>query len=283
MGSVSISVVINTLNEETYLPYLLRSIKSWTDEIIVVDMCSEDNTVKIAKSFDAVVYMYEKVRFVEPARAYALSKATGDWILMIDADEIIPQPLSKLLIDIAEEGEFDLVRIPRFNYLCGGPMMTAKWGPTQDSPIRFFKRGMLTTSSKIHAGIHPVEGAKIHHIPYRKGYATIHFNYLNFADFISRLNHYTTIQAEQLLQSEKKSGPLRAIYSASREFISRYFYAKGYKEGWRGFYLSLCMAFYRLITHAKVREIKSVGNRERILNNYLGIAEGLVAEHERKD
>jgi len=283
MSSVSISVVINTLNEEIYLPYLLRSVRSWASEIIVIDMYSEDKTVEIAESFGATVYMHENVGFVEPAREFAISKASGDWILMIDADEIVPYPLSRLLIDIAESGEFDLVSIPRFNYLCGGPLMTAKWGPTQDTSIRFFKRGMLSTSSQIHAGIHPVEGSSIHNIPYRRGYATIHFNYLNFTDFISRLNNYTTIQAEQFLQSEKKSGYLVAIYSASREFAVRFFKFKGYRDSWRGFYLSLCMAFYRLITHAKVKEIEDAGNRESILNNYLEIAEGVVVEYERKN
>ncbi|MEJ2348131.1 MAG: glycosyltransferase family 2 protein, partial [Patescibacteria group bacterium] len=88
-----ISVVINTLNEEENLPRALSSVKDLADEIIVVDAMSKDTTVEVAKEAGAKVYLYKKpVTYVEPARNFAINKATHDWILILDADEkITPQ------------------------------------------------------------------------------------------------------------------------------------------------------------------------------------------------
>ena len=71
-----ISVVINTLNEEKNLPRAIASVKGFADEIIVVDMKSEDNTVDIAKKVGATVYEYKRMGYVEPARNFAINKAT---------------------------------------------------------------------------------------------------------------------------------------------------------------------------------------------------------------
>ncbi len=92
-----ISVVINTLNEEENLPRVLASVKNFADEIVVCDMHSEDGTVEIAKKAGAKVYKHKRIGYVEPARNYAISKTTGEWILILDADEQVPKALIKEL------------------------------------------------------------------------------------------------------------------------------------------------------------------------------------------
>jgi len=81
-----VSVVINTLNEEKNITKAISSVKSFADEVVVVDMESEDETVKIAKKLGARVYSYKKVGYVEPARNYAISKTVGEWVFILDAD-----------------------------------------------------------------------------------------------------------------------------------------------------------------------------------------------------
>src|SRR5205809_791168 len=93
----SISAIILTLNEEKRLPYALRSVTPWVDEIVVVDMQSDDRTVDIAREMGAKIYTHERVEFFESARALGLEKSSGDWILVLDADELIPAPLSHTL------------------------------------------------------------------------------------------------------------------------------------------------------------------------------------------
>src|SRR3989337_4151360 len=92
-----ISVVINTLNEEKNLPRAIASIKGLADEIIVVDMQSDDNTKEVAEKLGALVYDHKRTGYVEPARNFAISKASGDWVLVLDADEEVPPKLREKL------------------------------------------------------------------------------------------------------------------------------------------------------------------------------------------
>src|SRR3989338_841094 len=90
-----VSVVVNTINEGKYLDGCLKSVRNLADEIIVVDMYSEDESVKIAKKYGAKVYLHERMAYVEPARNFAIEKATGDWILLLDPDERIEPSFGK--------------------------------------------------------------------------------------------------------------------------------------------------------------------------------------------
>ena len=82
-----ISAVINTLNAEKTVERALRSVKPWVDEIVVVDMHSDDATVDICRRYTHLVFPHERTGYVEPARNFAIDKAAGPFILVIDADE----------------------------------------------------------------------------------------------------------------------------------------------------------------------------------------------------
>src|SRR5579862_5312681 len=241
-----ISAVINTLNEENYLPLALGSIRPWVDEIVVVDMHSDDSTVDVAREFGAKVFFHERMGFADPARAFALEHAQGDWILILDADEIVTPSLSEALLRIAQRGEADVVKIPRLNYLLGAPLKHTGWGPDQDAHFRFFRKGSLQTTATVHNYLHPVPNARIRTLKYKPGLALVHFNYLDSKDFIERLNRYTTIDAGQAFARGERSSPAHAIARAAGEFVKRYVLCSGWRDGWRGLYLSLFMAFYRI-------------------------------------
>ena len=276
-----ISVVINTLNEERNLRYALRSVRTWADEIIVVDMHSEDRTIAIAKEYDAKTFLFERMNFCEPARAFAVSQATGDWVLLLDADEMIPQPLSVNLMQIASEDTADVVIIPWLNYLLGDPIWNTGWGPHQDFHPRFFKKDKIDNlNPRIHSGIHPVQGARVLTLPYQGKIALHHFNYVDCAHFIEKLNRYTTIEAQQAFERGEHASMAIAARRAAIEFINRYVRARGYRDGWRGFYLSGFMAMYRWAICAKLQELHSTGGKNKIIEKYHRTAEELIARYE---
>jgi glycosyltransferase involved in cell wall biosynthesis len=277
----TITVVINTLNEERNLSYALRSVESWADQIVIVDMHSDDRTVAIARSFAAEVYLHERMGFVEPARAFGIAQAVGDWILLLDADELIPRQLSRELLDIAASDGADVVSIPMVNLLLGSPMRGAGWGPAQDRHIRFFRRGHLAMPTEIHGSMQPVEGSRRYEIQYRDGVAMIHFSSMNSAQFIEKLNRYTDVEAYQAHERGERHGDVRSIIAAAKEFSVRYFLRAGYRDGWRGLYLSIFMAFYRIAAGAKMHEIYSIGSRESVRRRYNQEAERLLAEYSR--
>lgn len=271
-----ISVVVNTWNEEHNLPWSLGSVKSWADEIILVDMHSSDRTREVAQSFGAKVYLHEWLGFSEPARAFAIEKASGDFVLLLDADEMIPAPLSRALRTLAEEGRYDIVNLARSNYLLGEKLDHTGWGADQDRHLRFFRKGSLSTSATIHRYLHPVAGARIHQLPADPDLCIVHFNYNDVTQFIDKLNRYTSVEAQQAKargQHETGWGTTRKVLA---EIYRRYVKKRGYRDGWRGFYLSLLMALYRVGTDAKLAELNAGMGPDSARARYRQIAEELL-------
>ncbi len=286
VGSVmtpSISIVINTLNEEANLPYAIRSVRTWADEIIVVDMHSKDRTVETAHAFGAKVYFHERTAAVEGARSFAVAQATRDWVLLLDADEIIPQPLSAKLLQIASTDAADVVIIPRLNYLLGAPLRHTGWDPREDKHARFFKKDRVEFSPEIHAFIRPVPGARLLTLSGLDNAVMHHFNYLDSEHFLQKLNRYTTVEAEEAFARGEQAGMMKAAYRALKEFASRYIYKQGFRDGWRGFYLSGFMAMYRFSSCAKLQELHTSGGRGEIAEKYRRAAEETIAGYRADD
>ena len=278
-----ISAVINTLNEERNLPYALRSVRSWVDEIVVVDMHSDDRTVEIAESCGARVYLHERLGFADPARAFAIAQCTGEWIVILDADELVPIATSRTLRQLAERGEYDVIKIPWLNYISGSPLMHTGWGPSQEKHYRFFRKGLLAATADVHRFLQPMPDARVLELPYRSEHVIVHFNCRDITQFIAKLNRYTTIEAIQARERGERSTPARALFQAMKTFLGRYLYPKGYRDGWRGFYLSLFMGFYRLMIHAKMEELRRVGTADVIEARYREEAERLLSAYESDD
>lgn len=278
---MSISVIINTLNEEKNIKNALDSVQSWADEIIVVDMFSDDQTATIAEEYGAKVFYHERVGYSEPARAFAVEKASHDWILILDADEMIPRPLSQKLLKIIRENQYDIVMIPRQNYLLGTNISHTGWGPEQDYQMRFFKKGKIEFKSTIHKYMTPDPNSKITRLPFEDKIAIIHFNYLNINHFVDKMNRYTSVEAKQLLINKTpRISSFKVIFFLIKEFIYRFFIKRGFKDGWRGFYLSGMMVFYRLLMYGKHREIYEGLDEQSIHTKYEMIAKKILQEYQ---
>ena len=267
---------MNTWNEEHNLPWSLGSVQSWADEIVVVDMHSQDRTREVAESYGAKVYLHEWLGFSEPARAFAVAQAQGEFVLLLDADEMIPEPLSRALRQLADEGQFDIANIARSNYMFGERLEHTGWGAHQDRHLRFFRRGSLNTSATIHKFLHPAEGARIQQLKADPDLCIVHFNYNDVVQFIDKLNRYTTVEAKQA----KERGQTETGWATTRhvlgELFRRYVKKGGYRDGWRGFYLSLLMALYRVGTAAKLAELNAGMGAEAARARYREIAEDVL-------
>jgi glycosyltransferase involved in cell wall biosynthesis len=195
-----ISTVINTLNEEENLPRALASVKDFADEIVVVDMHSDDQTVDIAKKSGARVFEHDRTGYVEPARNFAISKAEGDWILILDADEELSQSLSKSLRKIADNPAADYYRLPRKNIIFGRWIKHTGWWP--DYNIRFFKKGCVSWNEIIHS-VPTTQGAGSD-LKADEENALVHHNYRTAEQYVERMNRYTSYQAKELAGSGRK-------------------------------------------------------------------------------
>lgn len=252
-----ISVVINTLDEERNISGAIKTV-GWADEIIVCDMHSEDKTVEIAKKMGAKIFFHKKERFVEPARNFAISKVTNEWVLILDADEQIPISLAQQLMEIAlRTKQIDYVKVPRKNLIFGHFMQGAMWWP--DFNIRFFRKGKVVWTDEIHRPPQ-VEGQGLE-LPSSEEYAIVHNNYESVSQFLERMNRYTSIQAEELNKGKYKFNWKDLLEKPLSEFLSRFFANKGYQDGLHGLALSLLQAFSFLIVYLKVWEMNKFSEK----------------------
>lgn len=245
-----ISVVINTLNEEVNLPRALTSAKDFADEIIVCDMYSDDQTAKIAEKFGAKVYLHRRTDFVEPARNFAISKATGDWIFVLDADEEIPPSLAESLLTSIKDDSISAIYCPRKNIIFNKWIKNARWWP--DYLLRFFKKGKVKWSDKIHSEPN-VEGVKIKLLA-EESKAIVHYHYTSLDQYLARLIRYTRIQAQELIDSGYQFFWRDLARKPLSEFLSRFFAGEGYKDGIHGLVLSFLQAISEFIVYARVWE-----------------------------
>ncbi len=255
---IQLSVVINTKNSQKYLDQTLRSVKGLADEIVIVDMKSTDKTLAIAAKHGANVYQYPHadIGFVEPAREFAFAKTKGDWILLLDSDEEIKNPLAKLISQVIN-GQTSLLPIaeayflPRSNIIFDHALTDTGWYP--DYQLRLWRKGAIRWLPDIHS-VPKIIGKTAHFPSDDPQLAIVHHNYQTIEQFIQRSNHYSSIQATE---QEKKPGhnninPASLYQSFFDEFFRRAFAQNGLEEGNHGLLLSFLQAQNELLVQAKI-------------------------------
>ncbi len=241
-----ISVVIISRPEEPKISEVLDSVNDWADEIVVVlDEKKKGGAHKTAKKFEAKIY-YRDFDDYSSQKNFAISKAKGDWILSLDADEVVSAGLAKELQKAAKNLSYNGYFLPRKNIIFGQTINHAGWYP--DYQLRFFVKGYGAFSKIIHERI-CLQGG----VGYLKK-PLIHYNYQSVSGFIKRLNRYTDAEAQQLLDSGYQFLAQDVILRPVEEFFRRFFAQKGWQDGFHGLVLSGLMTFYTLVIYLKVWE-----------------------------
>lgn len=251
----NISVVINVVDAE--LPFLegaLSSVKILASEIVLIDMTFEKKAelAKIAKKFNACVYSHTFVLYVEPVRNFGISKANGDWILIMDPDERLNPRLIKKLKTIVSKNECDYLNIPRKNMVFGKWIKHSRWWP--DYNVRFFKKGKVEWGERIHS-IPVTSGIGKDLLPKEKN-AIEHLHYSTVEQFIERMNRYTTQQAKNLHSENVKFSWYKILSVPVKEFNSRFFMGEGYKDGLHGLALCSLQSFSEMVTIVKLWQLE---------------------------
>jgi glycosyltransferase involved in cell wall biosynthesis len=252
-----ISAVINTLNEQKNIADCILSVKDYVDEIVICDMHSNDRTVEIAQSLGARIVLYERVKGYwggEPRR-YAIQHAIGNWILMIDADERLTPELGMQLRQVAIDDYYDCVKFAKLTLYFGDfPRYGDFFLPNQ--PLFFRKDVYLNRYTGVEnrphndwAAVSNIEKTLI--LPVKYHY--IHLAYPTVEKYVVKtLGMYASIEGEQYFMQGRKFSVIRLVGEPFREFIHRFIFKTGYRDGMRGFILAILYACYRFTTWANV-------------------------------
>ncbi len=239
-----LSVVLATFNEEQNIERCLSAVKDMADEVIVVDGSSKDKTVEMARRFGAKVFVTDNPPIFHINKQKAIDKATSDWILQLDADEVIPPELKK---EIHELLQSDPVQngywMPRKNYFLGRFLM--KGGQYPDYTVRLYRRGKGRLPQKDVHEQAVIEGK----VGYTKE-ALLHYPYKDFKAYLKKWMRYNHLLAAQLDEEIKKKSVFMKLYYALGYLIAKpghwmvtsYGRHKGFMDGWQGFVFALFSA-----------------------------------------
>jgi hypothetical protein len=227
---------VNTLNEEARLPFALRTLL-WCDEIVVVDMESDDATAEIARKAGARLFSHPRAGSAEPARQFGIDRCAGDWVLILDADELVPPGLARRLREIAERDEADIVWLPRRNIWFGKWLRHGVAWP--DAYPRFFRAGAQRKDERLHGKPDPSPGARVLYLPARPEWALLHAPGETLADATAKAWRYSSIEAGEAHSDGARFGWPRFLYSLAREFLGRLVVRRGILDGRAGIAVAL--------------------------------------------
>ena len=240
-----LSVTVITWNEEERLRRCLESV-TWADEIVVVDAGSDDKTVEIARGFTDHVVVRPWEGFA-PQKNFAIARATGDWILSLDADEEVPAELAAEIRRVIAAPTADGFSVARRNIFWGRWVRHGLLYP--DRQMRLFRRGR---GRFVERQVH--ESVEIDGTVGRLAGALEHRSYRDVADFIARTNRYTTLAADEWIRSGRPIRRSDLVLRPLGRFVSMYVVHGGWLDGWRGFLLAALYAYYVFVRSAKVWE-----------------------------
>lgn len=225
----SISVIIITYNEEDKISNCLQSVL-WADEIIVVDSNSTDKTREIAQKFTRNVYTIDWQGY-GPQKNKALHFSSSEWVLSIDADEIVSDELRDEILDTLASSKFDGYKIPRLTQYCHKFLKHGGWWP--DYTLRLFKRESTHFSdSQIH------EKAIVNGKTFKLKNPILHYRSSSLHDTLSRMNNYSTIWAEEN-KHIRKGGVFIGFLHSAWSFFRTYIVRLGFLDGKEGFLMAI--------------------------------------------
>lgn len=239
-----LSAIIITRNESAHIGECLDSL-IFTDEVVVVDCGSTDDTCTIARAWGARVLVTDDWPGFGPQKNRALDMATGDWVLSIDADERVTPELARAICQELGRPAADGYRIARLSNFCGRWIRHGGWWP--DRVLRLFRRGAARfTDVAVHEGIH-CEGR----VATLAGHF-LHYPYPDLDTVLAKTNRYSSDAAAAMHAAGKTANLASAVGHGAWTFLRIYVFRKGFLDGREGFLLAATAAAGSFFRYGKL-------------------------------
>lgn len=261
-----VSVIIITYNEEENIKRCLRNL-TWCDEIIVVDSGSTDKTIEICKQFNCKIF-HKTFEGYGLQKRYAVSLAKNDWVLSLDADEILT---TKVIDEIKKKmlaPDCNGYLIPMEFVFMGQPFTFGR--ESGKHFLRLFNKQFGNfTNSKVHETVE-VEGKEK-----KLKNRLLHYSYRNFQQLLDKVSKYSTYGAEESYKKGKKKSTLAIVCGLPYNFFRLYFLNANFLNGLNGFYWSVFGAYYHFVKYIKLNEMYK--------KEAISIKESTILSAERKN
>jgi len=252
-----VSVVVITKNEEQRIADCLVSVKGWAKEIIVVDDESTDRTREISSAFTDRIFI-RKMDIEGRHRNWAYAQAANPWVLSLDADERLTPELKAEISDVLSKNpQASAYTIARKNFL--GDYWLRWGGQFPAAQLKLFRKDKFHWEEvEVHPRAH-LDGSCAH----LRG-ALLHYTYRDFGDFLKKLNIQTTLEAKKWIavyeQNSKKANYkmnlFHVLWRCLDRFLRTYVRKQGWRDGFRGFMVSIFASLYQIVSYSKYWEMK---------------------------
>jgi len=245
-----LSVVIIALNAASQIEACLKS-AVFADEIVVVDSGSRDDTREIALKYNARVLHQDWLGFGRQ-KQFAVEQASHDWVLCLDADERVSDPLRASIVKALQAPRFQAYRMPRCNRFMGRWLRHGEGYP--DWSLRLFDRRVANWSEdEVHekvltaSTVGSLQGDLLHE------------SQESLAAYLEKQNRYTSLQAEELGRRGKQASFGRLVASPLLRFVKFYFLRLGFLDGIPGLVHISIGCFNSFVKYAKLHELNKKG------------------------
>jgi glycosyltransferase involved in cell wall biosynthesis len=244
-----ISAVIITFNEAGYIANCIKSISEVADEIVVVDSFSTDCTKEICLSL-GVRFIENEFRGYRDQKNFAVSQASYDYILSLDADEELSPRLERSILSVKNDMRYDGYKFDRLNNFCGKWIHFTSLSP--ERKVRLFNRKKGKWGGlNIHEYIQMDDPRNVKRL---KG-DLIHWLYRSYEESIDKMNRYTSLLACEYYSLGIKASPKRLFLNPLWRFFHSFFLKVGFLDGYHGFVVSRYLAFTCYLKYVKLKKL----------------------------
>ena len=248
---MKISACIITFNEEKNIRRCIKSIKPVADEIIVVDSFSKDGTRRICEEEGVKVIEHVFEGHIQQ-KNFAVSQASNDFVLSLDADEFLSEELANSIKLAKESGTHQAYSMNRLNGIAGRWIRSTDWYP--DRKIRLWKKDIGKWGGyNPHDTVIVNRGTEVQHLAGN----LMHDSYQNYQEMKQKALQYAKIFANAN-QHKKSSSTFKAIVKSIYTFIRNYFIKYGFINGMDGLVISYTNAYYTYHKYLMLKKLNQV-------------------------
>jgi glycosyltransferase involved in cell wall biosynthesis len=247
---IKLSVAIICFNEEKRIQKTLESVSHVADEIIVVDSFSTDKTEKICNKYN-VKFIKNPFKGHIEQKNFALAQCSCDYVLSLDADEVLSEPLVESILRIKEKWDGDGYYLSRMTQYVDQWIRYSGWYP--DRKLRLVKKEYARWGGENpHDFLELRSNGKTSLL---KG-DLLHYSYTSISSHVEQTNKFTSIAARAAFNRGVQSGMFKVISRPFLKFIRDYFFKRGFLDGKYGFIICYINALYAFLKYAKIRELQ---------------------------
>ncbi len=254
---LKLSVIIPCKNEEENIRQCIKSVIDISEEVIVADSGSTDKTMQIAKELGCRIIERE-YRFSGDFKNWAIPQACQDWVLILDADERLPEELNDEIRKILAAPKSDGYWIFRRNYFMGHLIRFSGW--QNDRVLRLFRRDLgRYVGDTDHAEVE-VSTGNVSSLNNK----LIHYSYWSYDQCIVKMNRYSAFQAERWNDHGKKVRFVNLLFRAPFRFLQTYILRLGFLDGWAGIQVCGLIAMQSYFKQVRLWEMQCGKSRAEI-------------------